>query len=429
MGRERILLSPRIPSKLIFMQIDLQKFPRMGDHITQQLFTIFEARQITMRFVGGCVRDAILGIPAHDIDMAVPIGPDETIDILTEANIKVIPTGYEFGTVTAVLNGREFQITSLRQDWETDGRYASVTYGQDWKADASRRDFTMNALYAGIDGAVFDYFDGIKDLKSGHVRFIGDAHTRIREDYLRILRYFRFLAWYGHGTTDQKAIEACQELIPGLQGLSRERIGHEFMKLLTAPSPLLSLTLLNEMSLSSYIFDLSMNLKALEYLLNFERKPKAIRRLAALCLPKIDAARIAKSLRLSSSQKKYLQQCQDRLPFYPSYSPSIEKTYNRNLYLDGAEHFIDFTLLGQALKPRDTTSIMLEKARKAAASWKAPTFPLKGQDLLDLGMQADRQIGILLKSCEDWWVDHDFQPNREACLQWVQVREEACERV
>jgi tRNA nucleotidyltransferase/poly(A) polymerase len=320
------------------------------------------------------------------------------------------------------LDGREFQITSLRQDWETDGRYASVTYGHDWKADASRRDFTINALYAGIDGTVFDYFNGLADLKSGHIRFIGDAHTRIREDYLRILRYFRFLAWYGHGPTDQKAIEACQELSPGLEELSRERIGHEFMKLLAAPSPLLSLALLNQIGLSPYILAQSMNLKALENLLSLERRPKAIRRLAALCLPKIDAPQASKSLRLSSAQKKYLQQCQTRLPFYPSYSPSIEKTYSHNLYLDGAEHFIDFTLLGQALKPRDTTLIMVEQARQAAASWKAPIFPLKGQDLLDLGHPADRQVGILLKACEDWWVDQDFQPTRDDCLQWVRER-------
>jgi poly(A) polymerase len=323
------------------MKLDLSQFPLMGDEITQKIFQIFGEGGIVARFVGGCVRDAVLGIAAHDIDIAVPIPPDDIIFILTKANINVIPTGYEFGTITAVLEERAFQITSLRTDRETDGRHARVTYGTDWEVDASRRDFTINALYADANGTIYDYFHGLDDLKFGIIRFVGDAHKRIQEDYLRILRYFRFLAWYGHGPVNLEAMQACTVLNHGLKGLSRERVGYEFLKLLAAPDPLPSLSLLNKAGFASFIVPNSLNFKAFEALLSFERTPKVMCRLAALSLPEIDVTELTKGLRLSRDQGQYLKYCLDRLEAYPS----TEKTLYRNLYQDGIEFFQDLTML------------------------------------------------------------------------------------
>lgn len=397
------------------MKLNLENFPLMGDQVTQQLFQIFADHRVLVRFVGGCVRDAVLGIAAHDIDIAAPIPPDQIIDILTKAQVHVIPTGYDFGTITAVVHGRSFQITSLRQDWETDGRRARVMYGTDWEADALRRDFTINALYADRDGTIYDYFEGLGDLKAGIIRFVGDAHQRIQEDYLRILRYFRFLSWYGHGPIHPEAMQACTAHSHGLKGLSRERVGHEFLKLLAAPSPLSSLILMNQAGLDPFILPHPLNLKAIEVLLNFEETSNVLCRLAALSLPQIDDKGLAEALRLSREQKQYLHDCALRLGGYPS----SEKTIYRNLYQDGVELFKDLTLLSLALRPLSSTPSILREALKIAASWKSPSFPLKGKDLVEAGVKPGPKLGELLTLCEAWWIDQEFRPDREACLQWI----------
>lgn len=403
------------------MKLDLTQFPLMGDDITQKLFQIFREEGVEARFVGGCVRDAVLGISAHDIDMAIPIPPDDIIYSLTKANINVIPTGYEFGTITAVLENRTFQITSLRKDWETDGRHARVTYGTDWEVDASRRDFTINALYADAEGTIYDYFHGLDDLKFGIIRFVGDAHTRIQEDYLRILRYFRFLAWHGQGPVNLEAMQACTALHHGLRDLSRERIGYEFLKLLSAPDPLSSLRLLNKAGIVPLILPNPINLDAIESLLNFEQIPKVMCRLAALSLPKIDVSAVAKSLRLSRDQKNYLQYCQSRLEYYPS----SEKTIYANLYHDGVEWFEDLTRLSLTLRTTSSTRSILEATLNVSATWRHPIFPIQGKDLVGMGVKPGPKLGDLLKQCEAWWIAQNFQPNRDACLQWIRDRQQS----
>ncbi|MBX9804449.1 MAG: CCA tRNA nucleotidyltransferase [Alphaproteobacteria bacterium] len=401
------------------MKLNLEKFPLMGDQITQKLFQTFEKHGVYPRFVGGCVRDAILGVEAYDIDIAVPIPPDEIIYILTTDDIDSIPTGYEFGTITAVLEGRPFQITSLREDWETDGRHPRVTFGTDWEEDAARRDFTVNALYAERDGTVIDYFGGIEDLEAGIIRFVGDPDMRIREDYLRILRYFRFLAWYGHGPIEPQALQACATHHHGLKGLSRERIGHEFMKLLSAPKPLLSLTLLHQKSLDSFVVPQPLNLKAIEALLAFGEPTSVMCRLAALSLPNIDVKGASTALRLSRDQRQYLHDCVMRLDSYPS----SERTIYRNLYQDGVSLFKDFTLLSLCVGSLSASASIQREAFKIAASWHSPTFPIQGKDLVDMGVIAGPKLGELLKACESWWIDQGFFPDREACLAWVRDAE------
>ncbi len=397
------------------VKLNLKKFPLMGDKITQRLIQVFADRGVLVRFVGGCVRDAILGMAAHDIDMAVPISPDEVIEILTKAGITSIPTGYDFGTVTAVVEGRAFQITSLRQDWETDGRYARVIYGTNWEADALRRDFTINALYADRDGTVRDYVGGLEDLKSGVIRFVGDASQRIQEDYLRILRYFRFLAWYGYGPVNPQALQACADLCPGLKGLSRERIGHEFLKSLAAPLPLPSLMLMHNTGLIPFILPRPLNVKAFKVLAQLEKIPNALCRLATLSLPHIEVEELARSLRLSREQKQYLRYCHNRLEAYPS----SEQTIYRNLYHDGVELFEDLTILSLAVQSPSSAPSILAEAFKISTVWKAPLFPVKGKDLVGMGLKPGPKLGELLKLCEDWWIDQNFHPDREACLRWV----------
>jgi tRNA nucleotidyltransferase/poly(A) polymerase len=401
------------------MKLDLTHFPLMGDAITQKLFQIFGDEGVIARFVGGCVRDAILDIAAQDIDLAVPIPPDDIIFILTKANINVIPTGYDFGTITAVIEDRPFQVTSLREDWETDGRHTRVTYGKDWEQDAARRDFTINALYADADGTVYDYFGGLEDLKFGIIRFVGDAHQRIQEDFLRILRYFRFLAWYGHGPVNLEAMQACTAHNKGLKGLSRERIGHEFLKLLAAPMPLSSLLLMNKSGLTPFLLPQPLNLTALEALLNFEKVPKVMCRLAALSLPEIHIDETTKALRLSREQKQYLKYCHDRLESYPS----SERTIYRNLYQDGVSLFQDLTMLSLTLRPLSSTPSILEAALKISASWKHPTFPIQGKDLVGMGVKPGPKLGDLLKLCEEWWIDQNFRPDRDDCLKWIRERQ------
>jgi poly(A) polymerase len=397
------------------MKLDLKEFPWMGDEITQRLIQAFADQGFTVRFVGGCVRDAVLGIAAQDIDMAVPLSPDGVMDLLKKAKIKFIPTGYEFGTITAVVESRPFQITSLREDWETDGRHARVVYGTSWEADALRRDFTINALYAERDGTVLDYCGGLEDLRSGIIRFVGEARQRIQEDYLRILRYFRFLAWYGHGPVTPEALEACTALRHGLGGLSRERIGHEFLKLIAAPLPLPSLVLMEKAGVFPFILPHSPNLKALEVLLQFEKTPHIMRRLAALSLPEIHGEGLSKALRLSRGQKQYLFHCYGRLGDYPS----SEKTVYRNLYQDGVGLFQDLTMLALAVRPLSSTPSILAQALKVSAAWQRPSFPIHGKDLVEMGMKPGVRLGVLLKQCEDWWIDQNFQPDREACLRWI----------
>lgn len=391
----------------------------MGGARAHRLITVFAEAGVPVRFVGGCVRDAVLGVAAHDIDMAVPVPPDEVMDILEKTGIKCVPTGYDFGTITAVVEGQFFQVTSLRKDWETDGRHARVIYGVDWEADALRRDFTINALYAERDGTVLDYFRGLHDLQSGVIRFVGNARQRIREDYLRILRYFRFLAWYGHGPVNAEAIQGCTELCHGLEGLSRERIGHEFLKLLAAPLPLPSLVLMDKAGLAPFVLPCPFNLTALEALLQLEKvssaSPSALRRLAALSLPHIEEEALASALRLSGKQKQYLHDCHRRLEDYPSPKGSLY----RNLYRDGVDLFRDFTMLGLALRPLSPASSILANALEISQAWVPPSFPIKGKDLREMGIKPGLKLGSLLKGCEEWWITQNFQPDRDACLRWV----------
>ena len=344
------------------------------------------------RYVGGAVRDTLLGIAVKDIDIATPLVPAEVIDRLNAAQIRSVPTGIEHGTVTAILPGGPVEITTLRHDVSTDGRRATVAFATEWQDDAARRDFTINALYADpASGAVFDWFGGLADLSARRLRFIGDARQRIREDHLRILRYFRFQARFGSQPADPEAESACTDLAATLKGLSRERVGMEMLNLLGLPDP--APTVQRMAQLAVLPVDLpEADPAALAALVAHEARqgiaPDAIRRLAAL-LPADPALaeKVASRFRLSGAQKKRLTLAAGR--------GGAEPNARALAYRLGREGALDRLLLTGA----DTGALN---------GWDIPTFPLKGGDIVARGVGAGPDVARILRTVETRWVEESF---------------------
>lgn len=368
------------------------------------------------RIVGGAVRDALLGREVKEIDFATSLPPEKMVEALGTAGIKTVPTGIDFGTITAVIDGKGYEITTLRHDVETDGRHAKVAYTDDWQGDAARRDFTMNALYLDAVGKLYDYFGGRDDGAKGHVRFIGNAEARIREDVLRILRFFRFHAWYGKGAIDAEGFVACRSLAELVPQLSVERIWREIVKLLAAENPLPSWSLMLDARILDGILPEAHDVKRLESLLLVEKKYEApassLRRLAAL-LPqnKNTAENVAQKLKCSKREAVKLQ----RLAALPAllYGKFDPVPFRRAIYDYGVEDICDAALLCAAAHPE----LDLEPAFFAAAEWNNPVFPIQGQDLLKLGVAAGPAMGNLLRAIEEQWIAADFKPSRDECLQ------------
>ena len=349
-----------------------------------------------VRWVGGAVRDTLLGHPVKDIDAASPLTPDEVMARLTAAGIRHVPTGLDHGTVTAVLPGGPVEITTLRKDVSTDGRRATVAFSDDWREDAARRDFTINALYADPQtGEIFDWFDGLADLEARRVRFIGDARERIREDHLRILRYYRFHARFG-ATIDKEAEKACVELAPMLKGLSRERVGWELLALLALPDPVDTVRRMHESGVLDVVLPEAAGqaTSALAALVQAENaagiEPSAIRRLAAL-LPAAPrhAEPVAARLRLSAAQKKRLITAAER-----SAAPGDPRALAYRL---GREAALDRLLLaGAGTAPLE--------------GWEIPALPLKGGEIVARGVAAGPEVARILRAVEDRWIAEGFPP-------------------
>ena len=346
------------------------------------------------RFVGGAVRDTLLGLPVQDVDLATQLTPDIVMARLAAAQIKAVPTGIAHGTVTAILDSRPYEITTLRQDVATDGRHANVAFTDDWRADAARRDFTINALYADPGtGKISDYFDGLADLHSRTVRFIGDPLARIAEDHLRILRFFRFYARFGRGVPDQAAMAACALRANDLMALSRERIADELLKLLALPYPAPTMVLMIEHGILKPVLPEIEAAGALHTLVDRERQQGVaaapLRRLAAL-LPADPALAeaIANRLKLSKAQRKSLICLAQR-----------EQADNDNpralAYYIGIDNARDRLLLGGfSLEP--------------LTGWQAPKLPLTGGDLIARGLLPGPKVAATLKAIEAAWVAQGF---------------------
>lgn len=373
---------------------------------------------VPARFVGGCVRDAYLGRAVKDIDIATAEPPDRVVALLTAAGLKAIPTGIEHGTVTAVVDETPFEITTLRLDVETFGRRARVAYTDDWAADAERRDFTMNALFCDLDGTLYDPTGGMPDLKAGRVRFVGEARERIREDLLRLLRFFRLYAHYGTGDADRDALQACQELAPEIVTLSVERIWSEIKLLLLAPTAAKVLDLMADWDVLPHALPETGSRAPLSRLVDIEARtatdPDAVRRLSILLdIDDAGAVAFASRLRLSNAESRRL-----RMLVAPSVWPTIEGTDAQNrgvLYRLGPECFCDLVLCGwAAASPADDSA--WEELSSLPDRFPVPEFPVRGEDVLALGIPSGQRVGDLLSGVERWWIAQDFQPDRTACL-------------
>ena len=350
----------------------------------------------TPRFVGGCVRDGLLGRASTDLDIAIDQLPEDSMRLLEAAAIKVIPTGLKHGTITALAKGQHFEITTLRVDVETFGRHARVAFTDDWQLDAARRDFTINAIYTDRDGQLYDPVGGQADLAAGLVRFVGDAAQRITEDKLRILRFFRFFALCGRGGPDAAALAACAAAAPGIAGLSGERVSAEVFKLLVAANPLPSLQLMAEAGVLSQILPDGFDLDGLA---RSDNDP--LRRLSAIA--SAGAAAIAKRLRLSKQQASRLNFLIDPPA---KLSPEIARPALRQLLYDHGANQISDLALQQGVPE------LLPRIDEATP----PPFPLKGSDALALGMHAGPEIGNILRSLEDEWRANDFAASRDELL-------------
>jgi poly(A) polymerase len=385
---------------------------------------------IAARFVGGCVRDALLGRPVAeiaDIDLATPARPEEVIAALAKAGLKAVPTGIAHGTVTAVVPPRHYEITTLRRDVETDGRRARVAFDADWTQDAARRDFTINAIYLDPDGTVHDPVGGLADLRAHRVRFVGEPAQRIAEDLLRVLRYYRFEARFGpdggNGTGDPAARAACRASVTQLPTLSAERVAQELIRLLGALNPVPSLRMMEADGVLAAILPEATRLDRLRKLIAIEPEPDPLRRIAALvAVDASGAAGMAERLRLSNAER-------DRLiglapPWPHEFDPGAAgdaRARRRTLYRLGAERTRNLALLIAADGGIDEAR--LKELLALAARWTPPVFPLAGHDVMALGIPPGPRVGQLLAELRGWWEAGDFVADRTACLE--KLRENA----
>ncbi len=350
------------------------------------------------RYVGGAVRDTLLGLEVKDIDVATPMVPDDVVARLQAAGIRTIPTGIAHGTVTALLKEGTVEITTLRHDVSTDGRRATVAFANNWRDDAARRDFTINALYADpVSGEIWDYFCGLEDLAARRVRFIGDPAERIREDHLRILRYFRFQARFGSQPAESASEQACSELAATLKGLSRERVGMELMNLLALPDPASTVARMAELGVLAVVLPEAVP-EALAALVEQERHqhvaPDSIRRLAALLPADVElAGQVAARFRLSTAQKKRLMSAAGRNSNPPG--AGVDPPPRALAYRHGLDQALD--------------RLLLTGAEIAALSgWTIPAFPLKGGEIVARGVKAGPQVARLMREVEAQWIAEGF---------------------
>ncbi|MEX6507980.1 CCA tRNA nucleotidyltransferase [Jiella sp. M17.18] len=380
------------------------------------------------RVVGGAVRNTILGHPVTDVDIATTTVPQETVRRVEAAGFKAVPTGFEHGTITVVTPERPFEVTTLREDVETNGRHAVVRFGRDWRADASRRDFTINALYATAAGEVVDLVGGIADIESRTLRFIGDAETRIREDYLRILRFFRFFAWYGAGRPDAAGIRAAARLKDGMSGLSAERVWAELKKLLAAPDPSRALLWMRQTGVLTQVLPESERwgidsihpLVAAEVAFGWPADP--LLRLMAITPP--DAPRmadLARRLRLSNADR-------DRLLAHAHAEPVAaterEAELNARLYFGDRQAIVDRLRLAVATaraKAEGGIEAMavlasLTRQLEAAEAFDPPAFPISGEDLRQAGIAPGPGMGRALEQLKRSWAESGFRQTREQLL-------------
>lgn len=362
------------------------------------------------RFVGGCVRNAVIGEPVGDIDIATTLKPEDTEQAIRAAGLKAVPTGMAHGTVTAVAERTPFEITTLRRDVSTDGRNATVAFTDDWAEDAARRDFRLNALYADAAGRVFDPTgEGLADAAAGRIVFVGDPATRITEDYLRILRFFRFYAWYGRGEPDAAALDACKALVGGMTRLSSERVSNELMKLLTAPDPRRAVAAMTGAGVLAQILPEATLSPVFDEMVAATLDP--VLRLMAL-LPADE-----RLVRDAAERLRFPNSTRDRLALAARVAPGISLSMT-DAQVRGAVYRLRAQAVTDALYRRQAEApdraADSERLMALANAWRVPSMPVGGKELARLGVEPGPETGRLLKAFEDGWIADDFPDDGHA---------------
>jgi len=386
----------------------------MVEPATQAVLKALSEGGAEARFVGGSVRDALLERPIGDVDIATPAPPERVVELLEKRGIRAVPTGVAHGTVTAIAGTppRHFEITTLRRDVETYGRRARVVFDADWAADAARRDFTINAIFLDPDGTLHDPVGGLADLRARRIRFVGDPATRLAEDVLRLLRYYRFEARFGTGEGDPAARVACRAAAHLLPKLSAERVAQELVRLLETPDPILALRMMQQDGVLAVILPEARGLDRLRHMIAIEPERDSLRRLAALI--ETDAAgaeALAERLRFSNAWRDRLKGLASPWPVEPQGAAHAQR---RALYRLGAERYRDIVLLqaAEGAMGRHRLGELLALAR----AWSPPPFPLTGRDVTALGIPPGARVGRLLDAVRDWWEAGDFTADRTQCL-------------
>ena len=390
--------------------------PWLGDGEVARLLALLDCDGEQARVVGGAVRNELLHLPVDEIDVATTAVPEEVVRRVEAAGWKSVPTGIEHGTVTVVVDSRPFEVTTLRQDVETFGRKARVMFGRDWRADAERRDFTINALSASAGGELFDYVGGLDDIAARRVRFIGNPGQRIAEDYLRILRFFRFHANFADGPPDAAGLHACIAARTGLDTLSRERVRMELLKLIIAPGAAETLAVMNESGLLGPV------LGGVAYLASFRKLTEietalaegadAVRRLGALGVMVMeDAQRLARRLRLSNAESERLLALEGWRRVVPAANGQSARAL---LYRLGPQSFADRVLVAWSRSQAGANDGAWQELASLPQRWTAPVFPLKAADFARRGMRAGPALGAAMRAAKEAWIAADFPADRAA---------------
>jgi poly(A) polymerase len=395
----------------------------LADPAVRQVFAVLTGEGGEARIIGGAVRNALMGLPVGEIDFGTTETPDAVAAGAAAAGIKVAPTGIEHGTLTLVVRGRPFEVTTLREDIETDGRHAVVRFGSDWEADARRRDFTVNALSVDADGRVHDPVGGYGDIVARRIRFIGDPDKRIAEDRLRILRFFRFHAEVGKGDIDAGGLAAVMRACNDLRQLSAERVGQEMRRVVVARRAVEAVTLMQEAGVLPVLLAGVGYLAAFARLARFEAAAgisvSVPLRLAALaCRIEEDVQRLTGRLRLANAERDRMLKA---LAAGRAISPRItERGARRILYRHGVEAYRDGVALAVAWGVAPADDPQFADLAKLPERWPVPTFPLSGRDVVAGGHASGPAVGALLAEVEAWWIEEDFAPDETALRRRLQ---------
>lgn len=405
-------------------RLDPQQHPWMTAAPTRAVMAALNGEDGDLaRFVGGCVRNALMGFDVADVDIATLLVPDEVMTRTRAAGLKPVPTGIEHGTITVVSRGVPFEVTTLRKDVATDGRRATIAFASDWKADAARRDFRLNAIYARPDGTLYDPFGGAADAAAGAVIFIGEAEQRIAEDYLRILRFYRFNAWYGQGEPDLRGQAACVAMREGMARLSAERIWIELKKLLAAPDPVRALKAMQEGHILDEVLPGPLDFNLLFRIINTDqdrsRTPDPLLRIAALAGGEESTVKaLARAMKVSKAERARLVAAVRR----PRLGPGLgREALERALYGLGPQAVEDRIRLCEASGQGDISRA--EADLETARAYQRPVLPVSGRDLVEAGFEPGPELGEVLGALEDAWIESGFVLDTDALVKLARARQ------